>query len=63
MTATARNLLATFDSLAPDEQQQVAAEILRRTAATGELPESAMDEIAAELFRSYETEESARADR
>ena len=33
MTATAQRLLAEFDSLRPDQQQQLAAEILRRTAA------------------------------
>lgn len=62
MTATARNLLAAFDALPPDEQQQVAAEILRRTAATGDLPEAALDELAAELFRGYDAEEAAHAD-
>jgi hypothetical protein len=62
MTATARNLLAAFDALTPDEQQQVAAEILRRTAGAGDLPEAALDELAADLFRSYDAEEAARAD-
>ena len=38
--------------LAPAEQQQVAAEILRRTAGTGELPEAALDELAAEASAS-----------
>jgi hypothetical protein len=62
MTATARNLMAAFDALPPDEQRQVAAEILCRTAAAGDLPETALDELAAELFRGYEAEEAARAD-
>lgn len=62
MTATARNVLAAFDALPPDEQQQVAAEIFRRTPTAGDLPEAALDELAAELFRSYEAEEEARAD-
>jgi hypothetical protein len=62
MTATARNLLAAFDALTPDEQQQVAAEILRRRAGAGDLPEAALDELAADLFRSYDAEEAARAD-
>ena len=61
MTATAQNLLAAFDALSPDEQQQVAAEILRRTAGTGDLPEAALDELAAELFRAYEAKEAGRA--
>lgn len=61
MTALAKKLLAQFDALPPDEQHQVAAEILRRTAAADDLPEAAFDELAAELFRSYDAEEAARA--
>jgi hypothetical protein len=61
--AIARKLLATFDSLPPDEQQQVAAEILRRAATAEDLPEAVLDELAAELFRSYDADEAARADR
>jgi hypothetical protein len=61
MTVTAENLLAAFDALSPHEQQQVGAEILRRTAGTGDLPEAAFDELAAELFRAYEAEEAGRA--
>jgi hypothetical protein len=56
-------LLAAFDALPPDEQRQVAAEILRRTAASGDLPEAALDELADELFRGYDAEEADRADR
>jgi hypothetical protein len=63
MTAIARKLLAAFDGLPPDEQQQVAAEILRRTAAADDLPDAAFDELAAELFRGYDAEEAARANR
>jgi len=62
MTTAVRDLLATFDTLSPDDRQQAAAEILRRTAATHDLPETALDELAAELFRSYDAEEAARAD-
>jgi hypothetical protein len=62
MTATAQKLLAAFDTLQPDEQQQVAAEILRRTAGAGDLPDTALDELAAELFRGYDAEEAARGD-
>lgn len=61
MTATARNVLAAFDALPPEEQRQVAAEILRRTAPAGDLPDAALDELAAELFRGYDAEEAARA--
>jgi hypothetical protein len=60
MTTTARNLLAAFDALPPAEQQQVAAEILRRTAVGGEVSGETLDELAGELFRSYDAEEAAR---
>jgi len=60
MTATTRDILAAFDALLPAEQQQVAAEILRRSSGTGDLPEAALHEMAAELFRSYDVEEAAR---
>ena len=62
MTATAREILAAFDTLPAGDQQQVASEILRRSAGSGPLPEVALDELAAELFRGYDAEEAARAD-
>jgi hypothetical protein len=62
MTPIARDLLAVFDTLSPSEQQQVAAEILRRSVGAGELPEAALHELAAELFQRYDAEEAARAD-
>ncbi|HJT76502.1 MAG TPA: hypothetical protein VJ739_04805 [Gemmataceae bacterium] len=62
MTATARKLLAAFDALPPEEQQEVAVEILRRTGAAGDLPEAALDELAGELFRGYDAEEAAGAE-
>jgi hypothetical protein len=61
MTQAARDVLAAFDALPPAEQHQVAAEILRRSAAAGDLPEAALHELADELFRGYDAEESARA--
>ena len=61
MTVTARKLLTEFDALPPVEQQQVAAEILRRTAEAGDLPDAALDELAAELFRGYDAEEAGHA--
>jgi len=63
MTTSALNLLAAFDALPLEEKQQVVAEILRRTAPAGEMSESAFDELAAEIFRGYDAEEAARADR
>jgi hypothetical protein len=37
----------------------VAAEIMRRTAHGGDVPEAALDELVAELLRSYDAEEAA----
>lgn len=41
MTANARNILEAFDALPPPDQQEVAAEILRRTRAIGRIPDDA----------------------
>jgi len=57
LTATARDLLAAFESLAPTEKQEVAVEILRRCAGVHGLADEAFEELAAELFRSYDAEE------
>ena len=61
MTASVQDLLAAFDALPPAEQHQVAVEILRRWVGSGEMPEAAYDELAAELFRAYDAEEAADA--
>jgi len=61
MTPAVRDMLAAFDALSPPEQQQAAAEIIRRSAGAGDLPDAAFDELAAELFRGYDEEEAARA--
>jgi hypothetical protein len=60
MTEAARELLRTFDALAPADQEEVAAEILRR-ASSDDLPDAALHELADELFRSYDAEEAAHA--
>jgi len=62
MTATARDVVTAFEALSPAEQQQVAAEILRRAAPADDLSAAGLEELAAELFRSYDAEEAARAD-
>lgn len=59
VTQTARDILTAFDTLSPAEQHQVTAEILRRSVADDALPDVAFDEMAAELFRAYDTEEVA----
>ncbi len=60
MTAKALDVLAAFDALSNAEKQQVAAEILRRSTVEGDLPEAALQELAAELFSGYDAEEAAR---
>jgi hypothetical protein len=61
MTEAARELLTAFDALSPEEQHQVATEVLRRTAGSGDLPDAALHQLADELFRGYDAEEAARA--
>ena len=61
MTEAVLNLLHAFEALPPAEQSQLVAEILRRCAPGGAVPDAALDEMAAELFRGYEAEEDARA--
>lgn len=62
MTVTAHDLLVAFDTLDPAEKQQVAAEILLRSAGVADVQVEALDELAAELFQVYEAEEAADAD-
>ena len=61
MIQTVQDLLQAFDALSPAEQQQVATEILRRWTPDEPLPDTALDEMAAELLRGYDAEEAARA--
>jgi hypothetical protein len=61
MTEAVRDLLRTFDALSPAEQHEMTMEILRRGAPDDDLPDAALDEVAAELFRGYDAEEAARA--
>jgi hypothetical protein len=61
MTIAAHQVIAAFNALPPEEQQQVAVEILRRSTDTGELGDEAFNELASEVFRSYDAEESGGA--
>jgi hypothetical protein len=61
MTATAHDVLTAFEALPPAERQEVAAEILRRSAGTGDLSEAALDELADEVFRAYDAQEAKSA--
>jgi len=55
---TMHDLLAAFDALPPDQQQQFAVEILRRMPDLGDLSDADRDELAAEVFRKYDEEEA-----
>ena len=60
MSETAAKLLATFDSLKPQEQHELLAELLRRS---GELPDTFLTDdhligLADELFQALDVEES-----
>ena len=58
MTSSAHHLLNAFDALAPNEQQSVAIEILRRSVATEEMSDEAFNVLAAEVFQTYDAEET-----
>jgi hypothetical protein len=58
MSTEAHNLLNAFDSLAPAEQQLVAAEILRRSVSSADLANETFDQLGAEVFQQYDVEES-----
>jgi len=68
MIATPDDILRAFSALSIDEQRQVAEWILRQATchsaaiSTEDVPSSALDEIAIELFQAYDAEESAHAE-
>ncbi len=60
MSETAAQLLATFDSLAPQEQHELLTEMLRRS---GELPDTFLTDdhlvgLADDMFQALDAEES-----
>ena len=61
MTKAAERIIAEFEALSPQEQHEVAVEVLRRSAGDDELTNATLDQLADELFLAYETEESGRA--
>jgi uncharacterized membrane protein len=63
MTTKARDVLKTFETLSPADQQEIAVEILRRRAGTGEISEAAFNELADEVFCAYDAEEDKNAKR
>lgn len=63
MSTTAQVLLEAFDALPPSVQHEVAVAILRRTAAAAQdIPETALHELADDLFQAYDAEEAAHGD-
>jgi hypothetical protein len=65
MTATAQQLLDSFDALPDADKHKVAVEILRwfAGAVKGDLPERALLEAADELFRTLDAEEAGHGRR
>jgi hypothetical protein len=63
MTPAVQQFLNAFDSLSEADKHQVAVEILRRWVPDGDLPESALVEVADELFRALDAEEAHLAQR
>jgi hypothetical protein len=60
MTTKAQAVVTAFKALSVNEQNEVAVEVLRLLDMS-ELGDTTFEELAAELFRGYEAEESARA--
>jgi hypothetical protein len=64
MTAAVQELLTAFDALPAAERDAVIeALLLRCPAGAGDLPDAAFEELAAELFLSYDASEAADAAR
>jgi hypothetical protein len=65
MTAAVQQLLDAFDALPDADKHQAAVEIIRRFSggAEGDLPESALIEVADELFQALDAEEASHAPR
>lgn len=65
MNATAQNLLERFDELPRNDQQEVAREILRRTAEfeSAPLSDEELTQHADELFLELDRAEAANADK
>jgi hypothetical protein len=62
MTAAAQDLLTAFDALPATERDAVIdALLLRCPPGAGDLPDAAFEELADELFLSYDAAEAADA--
>jgi hypothetical protein len=65
VNSAVQQLLNAFDALPEADKQQAAMAIFRRVSAAteGDVPESALIEVAEELFRALDAEEAAHAQR
>ena len=63
MTAPVRQLLNSFESLSDAEKHEATLEILRRTSASGDVPECTLVEAAEELFQKLDEEDAGHAPR
>jgi hypothetical protein len=63
MTASVQKLLDSFEALSESDKHQAAVEILRRFTGSveGDLSDSALVEVADELFRALDAEEAGHA--
>lgn len=60
MTTAARHLLTAFDALPDIDRDAILGELLlRHPVGGGDLPTEAFDELADELFESYDAAEAA----
>lgn len=62
MTQHARDILAAFDALDPTERREVASEILRRSVGADLIFDQAFEQLAADVFQTYDGEEASSAD-
>lgn len=59
MSAAAKELLAAFDALPDIDREAVVAELLtRHPVGAGDLPDAAFEELAEELFLTYDAAEA-----
>jgi hypothetical protein len=64
MSDRVRDLIASFDALPEPDKREAAVEILRRLPRSeADIPPSALDGLADELFAALDVEEAARAGR
>jgi hypothetical protein len=65
MSTTVRQILNSFEALSAEDKHEAALEILRRYPGSvdGDLPDSALTELADQLFQTLDTKEAANGPR